>query len=401
MSGAGGGPDGVAARAAMVEALRGHVRRPAVAEALAAVPRHVFLPGVALAEAYDPRRAVVTKWHPTGAAMSSASAPAVVALMLDQLDVHPGHRVLEIGTGTGWNAALLARLAGPDGTVVSVDIDADCTTRAREALSAARTGAVEVLTGDGLLGAPGHGTFDRIVVTAGAWDVPPAWTAQLVPGGRLVLPLRWRGQTRSVALVHGPDGVLRSDDLALCGFIPLVGPDGERRTPLAADAAAVLVWDHDQSVDAATLAGALDEPGVTAWSGVRVDAWQPVDRVWLRLTVEEPGAVGVLADTARLAFPLQRSQGVVEGASLGALILRGHDGGVELGARGYGPDGSALAERVLSAVARWDVDRTGLPALALHPAGTPDDRLPAGPVVEKVHRRLVASYASRSSNSPA
>jgi protein-L-isoaspartate(D-aspartate) O-methyltransferase len=96
------GPD--TARTAMVAALRDHVRRPSVVDALAAVPRHPFLAEVGVAKAYAPHRAVVIKRDAAGNPLSSASAPGIVALMLDQLDVRPGQRILEIGAGTGWNA---------------------------------------------------------------------------------------------------------------------------------------------------------------------------------------------------------------------------------------------------------------------------------------------------------
>ncbi|MGH3587657.1 MAG: methyltransferase domain-containing protein, partial [Pseudonocardia sp.] len=168
------------------------------------------------AEAHGLGAAFVTKRAADGTALSSASAPGVVAMMLDQLDVRSGHRVLEIGAGTGYNAALLAHLAGPDGRVVTVDVDPECSARARAALDAQGLGRVMVLTGDGTDGAAGRGAFDRVVITAGAWDVPPAWTEQLAAGGRLVVPLRLRGQSRSVAFTHDPTGrFLRSDSIGL------------------------------------------------------------------------------------------------------------------------------------------------------------------------------------------
>jgi protein-L-isoaspartate(D-aspartate) O-methyltransferase len=104
---------------------RGTIRSNAVEAALRSVPRHRFVPDVPLETAYAPDDAVVTKRDPAGVALSSASAPGVVAAMLEQLDVHPGDRILEIGAGTGYNAALLAELAGPAGHVVTVDIDQD------------------------------------------------------------------------------------------------------------------------------------------------------------------------------------------------------------------------------------------------------------------------------------
>src|SRR3982750_212491 len=89
-----------------------------VAEAIRTVPRHLFVPDAPLTEAYDDQ-AVIIKRAPDGKALSCASEPVVVAMMLDQLDVRPGHRVLEIGAGTGYNAALLAHLAGAEGQVTT------------------------------------------------------------------------------------------------------------------------------------------------------------------------------------------------------------------------------------------------------------------------------------------
>ena len=100
------------------------IRSDLVAAALRAVPRHLFLPDLPPEAAYRDD-AIVTKRDADGQGISSSSQPAIMAIMLDQLDLAPGHRVLEIGAGTGYNAALIAHIVGPSGQVVSVDIDAD------------------------------------------------------------------------------------------------------------------------------------------------------------------------------------------------------------------------------------------------------------------------------------
>jgi protein-L-isoaspartate(D-aspartate) O-methyltransferase len=113
-------------RDAMVDKLLrwGGVRTAPVERALRVVPRHAFVPDVSLEQAYG-AGPVVTHRAPDGTAISSASGPGVVGAMLEQLEVRPGHRVLEIGAGTGYNAACLAELAGPGGQVTAVDIGAD------------------------------------------------------------------------------------------------------------------------------------------------------------------------------------------------------------------------------------------------------------------------------------
>src|SRR4030088_2913895 len=120
------GNDSRVLRRALVETLRGdgHLRSARVAAAIEAVPRELFVPGVPLDDVYRPSDAIVTK-RVDGVSVSSASAPEVVALMLEQLDVKRGQRVLEIGAGTGYNAALLAYLVGDGGSVVTLDIDED------------------------------------------------------------------------------------------------------------------------------------------------------------------------------------------------------------------------------------------------------------------------------------
>ena len=196
------------------------------------MPRHEFVPDASLGDAYNPELAVITKRDSGGRSLSCVSVPCLVGALLEQLGVRDGHRVFEAGAGTGWNAALLATLAGPGGHVTTIDIDPEVSARAAASLERAGFPGVRVATGDAGLGVPEDAPYDRAIVTIGSLDIPPAWFAQLSPGGRLVVPLRWRGQPQSVALVLGEDGVLRSDTVFLCGFVPMTGQDWEHSAAL-------------------------------------------------------------------------------------------------------------------------------------------------------------------------
>lgn len=138
---------------------------------------------------------IVTQWddgdhegsEPGRLATSSASMPSVVFRMLDALTVDDYCRVLEIGTGTGWNAALLAHKVGEE-NVVSVEVDEAVAVRARGALSHFFGAPVEVIHGDGCAGAPAHGPFDRVIATCGVRELPYSWVRQTRPGGIIVAP---------------------------------------------------------------------------------------------------------------------------------------------------------------------------------------------------------------------
>lgn len=122
---------------------------------------------------------------------SSASMPRMVALMLKYLDIRGGERVLEIGTGTGYNAALLAHRVGAQ-RVVTIEIDPEVAVQARKALADAGFGGVITTVGNGSMGHLAHAPYDRVIATASCHTVPYSWVAQTRPGGRIVTP--WGGQ---------------------------------------------------------------------------------------------------------------------------------------------------------------------------------------------------------------
>lgn len=205
----------------------GELVDPAWRTAMLTVPRHVFLSGHSLEEAYADD-AVVTQRRaardPSGGAIelpsSSASAPSVVAAMLERLQVRDGMRVLEIGTGTGYSAALLSQRLG-DHSVFSIDIDAQLVANARRDLATAGY-RPSLRAGDGRDGWPDSEPFDRIVATCAVNHIPPAWIAQLSAGGRIVAPLDGPGNALMVLEKTAPDEVVGGfDPRARVAFMPL------------------------------------------------------------------------------------------------------------------------------------------------------------------------------------
>ncbi|MGV9349450.1 methyltransferase, FxLD system [Streptomyces spiralis] len=365
------------------------------------VLRDAFLPGIALEQAYADR-AVSIKDNPQGGPLplSCASVPSVVAMMLSQLDVQPGDRILEIGAGTGYNAALLAELAGESGHVTSIDIDPDVALHARTMLDRAGYQHVHVMERDGLIGAPENAPYDRMLAAVGLWDVPTAWWEQLKEGGRLVLPLRWRGQTRSVVLTRHGD-TLVSEGMELCGFVPIIGQDGEKTTALNADDTIRVIHDEDQAVDADALGDSLSKaPGIQVMSGQRIGGEESFDGVWLRATATDdrvcrlqvpPDAQELLA---RPAVPV-RTPVLIDGDSLAYLILRREGADpqrpYQLGAAAYGSHAEKLAQDLIAHIEAWGVARTAVPRLTITPAKSD---VPAGPghVIRKQDSRITLAY---------
>ncbi|MEU2995762.1 methyltransferase domain-containing protein, partial [Streptomyces griseoincarnatus] len=274
------------------------LRDARVETAMRTVPRHAFLPDAPIEEAYA-NKSVTIKENPDEDALplSCASQPDVVHFMLVQLAVRDGDNIFEIGAGTGYNAALLKHLAGKSGQVTTCDIDADVTAYARRTLDANGYEDVRVVTRDGALGAPEFSPYDRMIATVGMWDLPGAWWDQLAVGGRLVVPLRWRGLSRAVAF-QCEEGRMRSDSVKMCGFLPVIGQDGERNDYIDDDRLVRLYWDEDQSIAPELLRDALTRPKSVVWTGVTVGPVESFDGVWLRLSATERATCRITAKPA-------------------------------------------------------------------------------------------------------
>ena len=199
---------------------KGAIITSPVRDAFASVPRHPFVPSVDVETAYSDQP-VFIRWE-NGTPISSSTQPTMMAIMAEQLRLEPGCRVLEIGAGTGYNAAILAHAIGESGHVVTVDIDQDIVDEAAGNLSNAGYHDVEAVCRDGFEGFAAGQPYDRIMVTVGAQDVSPHWVEQLRDGGIMVVPLWFRGYRLSVAL-EKRDGVLESLSASPCMFIPIRG----------------------------------------------------------------------------------------------------------------------------------------------------------------------------------
>jgi protein-L-isoaspartate(D-aspartate) O-methyltransferase len=384
----------------MVETITaGRDLSPRVTAVMGTIARHAFVPDAPPEHAYREDETVIIKSRPDGTALSCASAPWLVATMLDALDVRPRDRVLEIGAGTGYNAALLAELAGPAGQVVTMDIDGDVTAHARARLDAAGYPHVRVVTGDGVHGVPDAAPYQRIIATVGPWDIPTSWRRQLAFDGRMVVPLRWRGTTRAVAFTRDGD-LLRSDWIALCGFVPMLGQDAEHHGHLDPDGHVTLCWDRDQPVDLTMLSEALGQPKTTLWSRATVGPQESFEGVWLRLSSAEPGTCRITANQAAVAAGLctpgipKCSPVILDASSFAYFAMEPVDAERRhwrLGAIGHGPHGRHLAERFCDQITAWDNDRTAQPTILGYPADT-TELPPDAVVIDKPGIRLTVTF---------
>jgi protein-L-isoaspartate(D-aspartate) O-methyltransferase len=205
---------------------QGAITTKSVEAAFRAIPRHLFLPDTLLQTVYQDTH-VVSKVR-GNVPISSSSQPSLMANMLELLDVQKGQRILEIGAGTGYNAALLAHLVGETGQVTTIDIDEDIVEEARRHLRVAGYERVRVVCGDGGLGYASGAPYDRIILTTAASDIAPAWFEQLAPGGLLVIPLQLtplKSRLTIDALVtfERRDAILASRSVHVSWFIPLRG----------------------------------------------------------------------------------------------------------------------------------------------------------------------------------
>jgi protein-L-isoaspartate(D-aspartate) O-methyltransferase len=206
------GDDSVGRMQFLLGLRRRGISDPAVLRAMDEVPREHFVESSFMDKAYADQALPI-------ACGQTISQPYVVAFMTEQLKVQPSHRVLEVGTGSGYQAAVLSRLARE---VVSVERYRTLAEAARRRLSALGYDNVELLVGDGLAGVPERAPYDRIIVTAAAETIPDALVGELADNGAMVLPLGpHAGPQQLVKLTKGEQG-LKQEDLIGVRFVPLL-----------------------------------------------------------------------------------------------------------------------------------------------------------------------------------
>ncbi len=186
-----------------------------VLHAMLEVPRHEFVPANIRDIAYTAQALAIGHGQ-------TISQPYMVGLMCQLLEVEPHHRVLEVGAGSGYQAALLGQLASEVYSVELVPALADAAARLVKRLGYEN---VHIIAGDGTVGLPEKAPFDRIIVAAAAPDIPPPLIEQLVLGGRLIAPVGDRFLQKLVILTRTADGVQSRDSIA-CVFVPLLGRHG-------------------------------------------------------------------------------------------------------------------------------------------------------------------------------
>lgn len=378
----------------------GAISDPSIEAAFRAVPREVFCPpDTPVEQPYLTHDKVRTRVGADGATLSSLSAPILHARNLAQLQVEPGMRVLEVGSG-GPLAAVLAHLVGPDGEVVTVDIDEGVTERTRIGIEQLRLGdRVEVVTADA--GLPlRRGVFDRIIATAAADTIPEVWLEELAPDGILVVPFRLAPNSQRVIGFRQREDILVSESIVVGGFVPmqgvdyyaepqviLIGPSGGRVT---------IRFNDDEIPDNFDVTDeVLAAPAVEAWSGVTyVNGTEWVDL--LTWVLVQPGGCQITADDRADLGPVTTLfPGITEDASYAVLATRhlpGHDR-TEIGVVAKGPDAGRLAGRLVEIVRTYDAQhREGAPVYRWLSGSVSVVAPPHVTVLRRTHGALVITW---------
>lgn len=375
--------DAALLRQAMVATLRdeGLITSDIVAAAMNAVPRHDFAVGEPLERVYQTNTTLVPKVDAEGRQTSVVSAAHIQAIQLEQADLRPGMNVLEIGSG-GYNAALISEVVGSTGSVTTVDIDADVVDRARAGLARAGYNQVNVVLADAEHGVADHAPYDRIIVTVGSWDVPPAWRDQLTPDGRIVVPLRFAAITRLIAFDQTADSrTLMASNYRLGSFVPMQGDGAATEQLIAVTPDIGLRVDQNSTLafDVPALRKALHNKPLESWSGTPFDMPDELELYLLTNGPELPmlhaaqAAVdqGVVDRTVRNGTPA-----LVRDGTFAYRVKRENPqtaSGYETGVLAYGPHAEQVGNDLQAMIRFWarTYYRRNAARIAYHPHTAP------------------------------
>ncbi|RPE47047.1 protein-L-isoaspartate(D-aspartate) O-methyltransferase [Streptomyces sp. Ag109_O5-1] len=401
-------PEASRLRARMADTVigKGWAPSPRLQTALHQVPRHRFMPEIPLETAYHDDLAVVTVREADTSAVSSVSAAWLQADMIEQLQLETGMTVLEVGSG-GYNAELLAHVLGPHGRVITVDLDPYVVHRTTRLCAEAGSGRVTPVLGDGCLGAPAHvpaGGFDGIVITHNTADIAPAWRQQLADGARLVVPLEIGGYTRSITLTRRGD-TLQAEHFTFCGFLRDRGAAARTAPAVELAGGEVTVrWEDGVPGNVSGLEEALRGPRLETGTEVVLPGHTSFETLQVYAATTLPGFCRLAAPESSQLVSQRDAAAIVADGSLAYLAcIQIHKAATPADSRweffihAYGPAAQDLAACFTACVRDWDrhVRKTGYPSLTAHPAGTPDQQLPPGDVLDKPASRLVFQWPGR------
>ncbi len=363
--------------------LRGTITSSRLAAAMARVPRHVFVPEVSIRAAYDDR-VVLTKER-DGQVLSTLSQPSAVGRMLEDLKVEPGMRVLEIGAGTGYNAALLAELTGDPTLVTAVEIDPDMVDRARQSLAVAGYRGVTVVCADGLA-YQSDTQFDRIGLSVEAPFIAPGWVRSLREGSLILLPLRLKGIRYFTPAFRKYSDRLQAESDSSCSFMAMRDPSSPVETSFRVPGLEQVdfTWDSPGEFPAEALRSAFE---ATPCTNPDVNAsYSAIGYVAL-------GHDATFTMTDRIANG-NRQLGIYDRDSGSVCLLRGIADGSSIRIQSFGGDDAYT--RVLRLLAEWD--RRGKPLLGdrqilAYPSGQTPAPSPGWRVIRKPYYNILVGPA--------
>jgi protein-L-isoaspartate(D-aspartate) O-methyltransferase len=242
---------------------KGNLTDPQIEEAFFAVPRHYFVPDAPLEQVYA-NTVIPVRFSENSDVTCEATMPSVIDRLLTLAQLEQGQNVLHIGTGTGYTAALVRHLIGENGNLTTIEIERDIANAAQNNLLAASVMGVTVVNADGAEGYAPRAAYDRIIVTAGVWDMPTAWIRQLKPNGRIVVPIWLDGLQVMTAFALQPDGSLFGDSASPSSYVYIRGlAAGPMVRKFVGSTALSVIADEVDKIDTAALHSLLSDDAET------------------------------------------------------------------------------------------------------------------------------------------